>query len=115
MPTHQSQLFERSSLLDVRQSLLQTLQLLLNQTLGLLGTLHSANFICLDSLDLLAHIVRRWLETLCERFNLVDNSLVLKNGSVVSEIDGLGSSGKRLNSSASIIVALLKGLELCSG
>jgi hypothetical protein len=109
--TYHSEVLEWSGLLDVLQGLCKVLQLQVDSALGLNSILDSLGLESLDGLDLATEIVGSWLEGLVVVLDLVDNSLVLKNGAVVGEVDLLWLLGKLNNAAAGLFVALLEGLE----
>jgi len=109
--TYHSQFIKAPGLLNVPQRLLQIAQLLVNDSLGLLGALHSLRLKRLDSLDLAPDIVRLRLVRGVALLDLVDDGLVLEHGAVVCEVDGLRLLGEQGHFAARIVVALLEGLE----
>ena len=111
MCTHHSQVVKWPGILDVLQRLLEVAQLLVDNRLGLLSALDSLRLERLDSLDLPVHIVRLGLESVELLLNVVDDSLVLEDGSVVGEVDGLGLLGEDGNLATGVVVALLELLQ----
>lgn len=111
MGTHHSQIIKWPGLLDVLQGLLQIAQLLVNHTLGLLGTLHSLGLERFNGLDLPSHIVRLGLEGIELLLDVVNDGLVLEDAAVVGEIDGLRLLGENGYFAARVVIALLERLE----
>lgn len=107
-PYH-SQILKRPRRLNVRQSLLQILQLRIHLALGLLGTLHSLRLKGLDRLDLSRYIHLLDRERIELLLNVRDDVLVLQLRAVVGEVDGLRLLGQHLHSAARIVIALLEG------
>jgi hypothetical protein len=113
--THHSEVRERPRLLDVLQGLLEIAQLLVDNRLGLLSALDSLRLERLNSLDLPVHIVRLGLESVELLLDVVDDGLVLEDGSVLGEVDGLGLLGENGNLAAGVVVALLELLQGSGG
>lgn len=113
--TYHSHLIEWPCRLNVRQSLLQILQLQIDVRLGLLCILHSLCLEGLDGLDLPSDIVCSWLECAEVLLDLVDDALVFEDGTVVREVDLLGLLGEDLHAATGVLVALLECLEGGSG
>jgi hypothetical protein len=90
---------------------LQVAQFLVYDALGLLGALNSLRLECLNRLDLPAHIVCLWLESVELLLDVVDDSLVLENAAVVLEVDGRSLLGEDGDFATRVVVALLEGLE----
>jgi hypothetical protein len=109
--TYHSKILKRSRTLNIRQRLLQILQLQLNPTLRLLRILHSLRLKRLNGLHLPINIIRRGLEVAEVLLDLVDDGLVLQDRAVVREVDLGGLFGELLHSAAGVFVALLEGLE----
>lgn len=110
-PTYNGELVERASLLDVLQGLLQILELHIDTALGLNGVLDGLGFEGLDGLDLAGDIVGNWLEGLVVLLYRIDNSLVLEDGAVVSEVDSGWLLLESRKLAAGILVALLEGVK----
>lgn len=110
--TYNSEVLERPGTLDVAESLLQVLELVLNHALGVLCILDSLRLKGIDGLELARHIVALNLEALDGTLELVDNGLILENAAIVGEVDRLGLLGEDVYFSAGLVVALLEGQEL---
>ena len=109
--TYDSEVVEGAGVLNVLQGLLQILKLHVDTALGLLGILDGLSLEGLDSLDLARDIVGDWLEGLEVRLYRIDNSLVLEDGAVVSEVDRGWLLLESRKLAAGILVALLEGVE----
>ena len=109
--TYNSELIKRPRRLNIRQRLLQILQLQIDSALRLLGILHRLHLERLDGLDLAAHIISSRLEGGEVLLDLVDHGCVLEDRAVVREVDLLRLFGEELHAAAGIFVALLEGLE----
>lgn len=107
--TYHSEVLEWSGGLNVLKSLLQILQLSVHLALSLLGALDGLSLKSFNSLDLSLHIVLLWLESGELLLDVGDDVLVLQDGAVVLEVDGLGLLGELLDLAARGIVALLEG------
>ena len=111
---YHSELLEWSRVLDVLQGLLQVLQLKVNLALGSLSILDSLNLEGRDGLQLAVEVVGGGLEGIEALLDLVDDSLVLEDAAVVSEVDGGRLLGQLLELAAGVVVALLEGLQRCN-
>ena len=109
--THHCELIERPGILDVLQRLLQILQLLIHNALGLLGTLQRLGLESLNCLDLPCHIDSLGLEVVESLLDLIHNGGVFQDAAVVGEVDSLRLLAEHEDLPARIIVALLEGLE----
>jgi len=109
--TYDSELLERSGLLNVLQGLLKVLELQVDLLLGGLGVLDGLDLECLDGLELTVQVIGGGLEGLEALLDLVDDGLVLENGAVLGEVDLGGLLLEELELAAGILVALLEGLE----
>jgi hypothetical protein len=114
MYTHHCELIERPSILDVLERLLQILQLLIHNALGLLSALQSLGLKRINCLDLPCHIDSLGLEVVESPLNLVNDGGVLQNAAIVGEVDGLGLLAEYDDFSARIIIALLLMIALVS-
>lgn len=106
-----SEVGERPGIFDVLQCLLEVAELLVDDSLGLLGALDGLGLECLDGLDLPVYIVGLGLESGELLLDVVDDGLVLEDGAVLGEVDGLALLGKDLDLAAGIVIALLERLE----
>lgn len=106
---------ERPGVLDVLQCLLEVGELLVDDGLGLLGALDGLGLESLDGLDLPVYVVGLGLVGAELLLDVVDDGLVLEDGAVVGEVDGLGLLGEDGDLAAGVIVALLERLEGGSG
>lgn len=97
--------------LDVLQCLLEIAELLVDDSLGLLGALDGLGLESLDGLDLPVYVVGLGLEGVELLLDVVDDSLVLQDGAVLGEVDSLGLLGEDGDLAAGVIVALLERLE----
>lgn len=97
-----------SCVLNVADGLLEASHLNLDLALCLFSVLDSDLLEGLNGLELLADIVRLWLEGLVVLFNLVNDLSVLKERSVVREIDFLRLLAQLLDASSGIVVSLLE-------
>ena len=113
--THHSEVLKRSRGLNVLESLLQVLQLLINLALGLLGSLDGLRLESLNRLDLPVDVVLLWLESVELLLEVVDDGLVLEHAAVVGEVDGLWLLGQDLDLAASVVVALLESYKSVGG
>lgn len=102
---------KRPGVLDVLQCLLEVAELLVDDGLGLLGALNGLGLEGLNSLDLPVHVVGLGLEGVELLLDVVDDGLVLEDGAVLGEVDGLGLLGQDGDLAAGVIVALLERLE----
>jgi hypothetical protein len=113
--THDSEVLERTSSLDVLKSLLEVNQLRVDLALSLLSVLNSLGLESIDSLELAGNVVRGGLEVLEVVLDLVDDGLVLQHLAVVGEVDRLRLLGEDLDLAAGVVVALLEGLKRGGG
>jgi hypothetical protein len=113
--TYHSEIFERSSILNIPKSLIQILQLLINNALRLLGTLNSLSLKGLDGLDLPLDVIGSRLECLEGALNLVNDGCVLQLTAVEGEVNILRVFGELLELAAGVIVALLESDEGVGG
>ena len=104
---------ERPGVLNVLQCLLKVAQLLVDNGLSLLSALDGLGLEGLDGLDLPVYVVGLGLEGGELLLDIVDDGLVLEDGAVVREVDGLGLLGQHGNLAAGIVIALLEGLKGC--
>ena len=109
--TYDSEVLEWSGLLNVLKGGGKVLELQVDGLLGSLGVLDGLGLEGIDGLQLSADIVGDGLEGGESLLDLVDNSLVLQDGSVGGEVDGGSLLGKDLELAAGILVSLLEGLE----
>jgi hypothetical protein len=105
-----SEVLEWSGLLDVLEGSGEVLELEVDGLLGGLGVLDGLSLEGVDGLQLSADIVGDGLEGVESLLDLIDDSLVLEDGSVLGEIDGGGLLRELLNLAADVLVALLEGL-----
>ena len=110
-----SSLLPRPRILNIAQSLLQLPQLHLHLSLCLLRILHRNLLEALDRLQLLVHVVCHGLEALVVLFDLVDHGLILEDGPIVPEVNGLGLLGEKLDFAASVVVALFESCKSAGG
>ena len=113
--TYHGEVLEGAGSLNVLQGLLEVDQLGIDLALGLLGVLDGLGLKGIDGLQLAADIVRGGLEALEVVLDLVDDSLVLQDTTVVGEVNGLGLLRQDLDLAAGIVVALLEGLQRGGG
>lgn len=106
-----SELLEAPGLLNVRKGSVQVLELNLHTGLGGLGVLDGLGLELVDGLELLGDVLLDGLEGLEAGLNLVDDGLVLQDGAVVGEVNLGGLLLEEGEAAASILVALLEGLE----
>jgi hypothetical protein len=111
MCTYHSKILKWSGLFNVLESLLQISQLLIDYTLSLFCALDGLGLECLNRLNLPIHVVCLWLETIEALLDLVDDSSVLEDRSIVAEVDGLRLFREDGDLAARIIVALLERLK----
>lgn len=90
--TYHGEILERPCGFDVFQCFLQILQLRIHLALRLLRALYSLRLERLNGVDLAPNIVLLDLKAADLLLNIVDDSLVLEDGTVVGEVDGLGLS-----------------------
>lgn len=109
--THRRHILPRPRRLNIRQRLLQVLQLGIHLPLGRLRALDSLDLEGLDRLDLPTHIVRLRLELLELGLDLVDNGAVLERVPVGCKVHGRGLGGELIELAAGVVVAFLEGLE----
>jgi hypothetical protein len=109
--TYHSEILEWSRLLNILQRLLQILQLQINTSLRLLSILQGLRLKSFNRLNLSSNIVCRGLERIEMLLDLVDDGLVLQDGTIVSEVDFGGLFGELGHSATGILVTLLEGLE----
>ncbi|KAI6775732.1 hypothetical protein HG530_002490 [Fusarium avenaceum] len=109
--TYDSEVLEWSGLLDVLEGSGKVLELEVDGLLGGLGVLDGLSLESIDSLQLSANIVGDGLEGVESLLDLIDDSLVLEDGSVLGEIDGGGLLREVLDLAADVLVALLEGLQ----
>jgi len=107
--TYHREVFKRPGFLNIRQRLLQVLQLTVHNVLGLFGALDGLSLKRLNSLDLTADVVRLWLEGLELLLDVVDDGGVLQHASVVGEVDRRRLVAQLLHLAPGIVVALLEG------
>lgn len=109
--TYDSEVLEWSGLLDVLEGGGEVLELEVNGLLGGLGVLDGLGLEGVNGLQLSADIVADGSEGLESLLDLVDDGLVLEDGSVLGEVDGGGLLAELLDLAADVLVALLEGLE----
>lgn len=109
--TYDSEVLEGSGGLNVLQGSGKVLELQVDGLLGSLGVLDGLGLEGIDGLQLARDIVGDGLEGSESLLDLLDDGLVLEDGSVGGEVDGGGLLGKGLELAAGVLVALLEGLE----
>lgn len=109
--TYDSEILEGSGSLNVLQGSGKVLELQVDGLLGSLGVLDGLGLEGIDGLQLAGDIVGDGLEGSESLLDLLDDGLVLEDGSVGGEVDGGGLLGKGLELAAGVLVALLEGLE----
>lgn len=109
--TYDSEVLERSGLLNVLQGSGKVLELQVDGLLGSLSVLHSLGLESINGLDLSGDIVGDGLEGSESLLDLIDNGLVLQGRSVGGEVNGGGLLGQSLELASGILVSLLEGLE----
>ncbi|KAI6753107.1 hypothetical protein HG531_005276 [Fusarium graminearum] len=105
------EVLEWSGLLDVLQGSGEVLELEVDGLLGGLGVLDGLSLEGIDGLQLSADIVGNGLEGVESLLDLVDDGLVLEDGSILGEVDGGGLLLELLDLAADVLVALLEGLQ----
>jgi len=105
------QLIEGTGLLDVGKSRLELLQLDVNLCLSLLSLGNRLGLEGLNSFNVGVDIISNGLEVRHKLLDLVNDGLVLENGSVVGKVDGGGLGGERMLQTLSLAVPLAEGLE----
>jgi hypothetical protein len=106
-----SEVLEWSGLLNVLEGSGEVLELEIDGLLGGLGVLDGLSLKGIDGLQLSADIVGNGLEGVESLLDLIDDSLVLEDGSVLGEVDGGGLLLELLDLAADVLVALLEGLQ----
>lgn len=109
--TYDGEVLEGSGLLNVLQGGGEVLELQVDGLLGSLGILDGLGLEGLNGLELSGHVIGDGLEGAEPLLDLVDDGLVLEDGSVGGEVDGGGLLGEDLELAAGVLVALLEGLE----
>lgn len=113
--TYNGEVLEGSGLLDVLEGSGEVLELEVDGLLGGLGVLDSLGLEGVNGLDLSADVVGGGLESVESLLDLVDDGLVLQEGSVGGEVNRRGLLGEHLDLAAGILVALLEGLQGSDG
>lgn len=109
--TYDRELLEASRILDVGEGLVQVLQLEVDLLLGRLGVLDGLGLEGVDGLDLAVDIVGLGLEGLEALLNLVNDGLILEDGTVLGKVDLGGQFGQLLDLALGVLVARLEGLQ----